>query len=137
MTSLDFSGDYKQRLNEWIDRLDEEKHEIPRDERMEIIQRLTDEYVEQTGERPDPVALLRLTDITLHEELSDPHPDKMTREEAPILSDRMAAVRTSGKERKKNKTGVVLTEVPLEHGSNVATDGTNHTLPVRSFNNSW
>lgn len=132
-----FSGDFKGKLHDIITDNTELMKETPREERMKAMDELIDDYVEQTGERPDGSTLERLANLVLHEELSDSHPDKMTREETPILSDRMQAVRQEGRERKKNSAGVTTTEVPIEHGQNVATDGSNYTLPVRSFTNPW
>ncbi|EPC8408886.1 hypothetical protein ACR3AM_003156 [Bacillus thuringiensis] len=39
------------------------------------------------GERPEPKQLERLADLLLYKELHDAHPDKMSREEYPIMSD--------------------------------------------------
>lgn len=54
--------------------------------RAKEIKSLTDAYVETVGERPEPKQLERLTNLLLHEELSDTRPDKMTLEEYPIMS---------------------------------------------------
>ncbi|WP_255285959.1 hypothetical protein [Bacillus wiedmannii] len=48
------------------------------------------------GERPEPKQLERLADLLLYEELSNTHPDKMAREEYPIMSDYQLSRRHSG-----------------------------------------
>lgn len=60
---------------------------LPRSERMQAIDALIAAYVDGTGERPDDVEIARLTDAILHEELTDRHPDKITRNEYPFMSD--------------------------------------------------
>lgn len=132
-----FFGDYKKQIESYVTELEANVHAMTREERMHEIENLTDAYVAQTGKRPDVSVLERLANVTLHEELSDPRPDKMTLEEYPIMSERMYNVRTKGHERKKNKSGVVNYEVPITHGINVATDGTDYTPHKRSFNNPW
>jgi hypothetical protein len=134
---FDFTHDYKEKLNELISILEANASTTSREGRSQLIETITDEYVAQVGKTPPSDALTRMADVMLHEELTDSHPDKITREEYPILSDRMYAVRTKGRERRKNKAGVTTMEVPLEHGKNVATDGDNYTAPVRSFSNAF
>lgn len=132
---FNFEGNYKKVMDDYVTLLEKSADRNPRDFRMHIIEKMTDAYVEQTGKRPDGKFLERLTDVILHEELTDPRPDKMTLEEYPIMSDRMYRVRTQGAERKKNKAGVVTYEVPLEHGVNVGVDGVDYTPHKRTFNN--
>lgn len=130
-----FGENYKTELLEYVQLL--ERSGGSRATRMQAVEDLTDAYIEQTGKTPDGPVLERLANVILHEELSDPRPDKMTLEEYPIMSERMYKVRTQGSERKKNKAGVVTYEVPLTHGVNVATDGMDYTPNTRSFHNSW
>lgn len=137
MNGLDFTGDYKTTLSELIDGIEKQVNETSREERMTLVESVTDDYIEQTGEKPNGQALHRLADFILHEELSDMHADKMTREEAPIMSEHQEGRRKEGKQRFRNKTGTVTKEVPLDHAGNVATDGRNYTLPARSFVNPW
>lgn len=56
--------------------------------RIEAIGKLIDEYVDSTGRVPDARIIETLTDAILHEELTDRHPDKITREEYPFMSER-------------------------------------------------
>lgn len=132
---FNFEGNYKQVIAEYTKLLEGSAKYNPRDFRMYIIEKMTDAYIEHTGKRPDEDILARLTDVILHEELSDPRPDKMTIEEYPIMSDRMYKVRTQGLERRRNKAGVTVQEVPLTHAKYVATDGRDYYAPIRRFGN--
>lgn len=76
---------YKWAFHEVITELTEANIE-DRGERMAAVEALTDSYIDANGERPDVDALERLTNLILREELTDMHPDKMTREEYPIMS---------------------------------------------------
>ncbi|WP_025846526.1 hypothetical protein [Brevibacillus agri] len=91
---------------------------IPRPERRALIEALTDEYVASTGERPDVAELDRLADALLYEELTDRHPDKVTREEYPIMSETQLA-------RRQNASA------PLHAAHYEATDGRNYRVPTR------
>lgn len=55
--------------------------------RIAAVQRMTDAYFACRGERPAITQLDRLASLILRDELTDKHPDKMTREEYPIMSD--------------------------------------------------
>jgi len=132
---FNYQGEYKRILREHTELMERTAGSTYRDYRMHVIEQMIDAYIEQVGKRPDGDVLERLTNVVLHEELSDPRPDKMTIEEYPIMSERMYRVRTQGAERKKNKAGVVNYEVPLEQGVNVATDGADYTPHTRSYHN--
>jgi|GEM_PF-1679808 len=58
-----------------------------RGERMAAVHALTEAYIDSVGVAPDPAELERLTDYILREELTDRHPDKMTRNEYPFMSE--------------------------------------------------
>lgn len=133
--AITFGADYKKVFVEMVDELIALAPELTRDQRIAQVEFLTDAYVDQTGERPDSYQLHRLADVILREELSDPHPDKITRNEFPIMSDRMLGRRTTGAERRRKQDGTVTVEVPFEHASNVATDGRDYTQPIRNFKN--
>jgi hypothetical protein len=64
-----------------------------RTKRIAIIDELIESYIAATGQRPDSVQLDRLATLCLREELTDRHPDKMSREEFPIMSDDQLARR--------------------------------------------
>lgn len=91
---------------------------LDRAERMTTVQSLIDEYVMAVGERPDWRQLERLTNEILREELTDDHPDKMARNDYPIMSDRQRI------RRRGNETTFDVAE-------NIGTDGRNHNLPKR------
>src|SRR6478609_6999258 len=56
--------------------------------RNHLIECLTSAYIEATGRRPETTELYRLSNWILMEELTNPHPDKVTMEEYPILTNR-------------------------------------------------
>lgn len=57
-----------------------------RTERIAAVHALTDAYFDSVGKQPDATEVERLTDYILREELTDRHPDKVTREEYPFFS---------------------------------------------------
>lgn len=112
--------DYKTKLHEAITKLQAatKRGEVPRDVRLVNIEELTEMYREATGEWPDGVALERLADLCLYEELTDTNPDKVTKTEYPFLSEHQF------EERYKAETSFKLAE---EHG----VDGRDHKPPVK------
>ena len=54
--------------------------------RIESADSLIEEYIEQHGKRPPASVLSRLATYVLLDTLTDSHPDKMSREEYPIMS---------------------------------------------------
>ncbi|HHT7127809.1 hypothetical protein [Bacillus cereus] len=99
--TFNINGDYKTQFETYVNTLITTRRESDssaisnRDVRAEEINSLTDAYVEALGERPEPKQLERLADLLLYEELHDTHPDKMTREEYPIMSEHQLARRHS------------------------------------------
>src|SRR5690625_877208 len=59
---------------------------IPPNKRIESADAIVEHYVEINGKRPPASVLSRLATYILLDVLSDPHPDKMAREEYPIAS---------------------------------------------------
>ena len=59
---------------------------IPPNKRIESADALIEDYIEQHGKRPPASVLSRLATYVLLDTLSDNHPDKMSREEYPIMS---------------------------------------------------
>lgn len=113
-----FKGDYKAAFEAAVSELIEEDIR-DRAERMQAIDALIDEYINATGETPDAKQIERLTDYILREELFDSSPDKITREEYPILSERQLRRRRS-------------MEVPLESVAEyIGDDGKIHRAPKR------
>lgn len=90
---FDINGDYKTQFETYVNTLiitlrESDSSAISnRDVRAKEIKSLTDAYVGTVGERPEPKQLERLADLLLYKELHDAHPDKMSREEYPIMSD--------------------------------------------------
>lgn len=120
--------DYKSAFSEAVSALIAEKI-TDRTERMRRIAELTDEYVAATGERPDVSVLERLANAVLHEELTDKSPDKMTREEYPIMSDIQLARRQAGVHQRigARQKG----ESSLSLASDYGSDGENYRYPGR------
>lgn len=56
--------------------------------RIEACNALIDAYVNQTGTVPEPNQIQMLANWLLLEELTNTHPDKVTREEYPIMNKR-------------------------------------------------
>src|SRR5690625_1022213 len=54
--------------------------------RIESADALIEDYIEQHGKRPPASVLSRLATYVLLDTLTDSHPDKMSREEYPIMS---------------------------------------------------
>jgi hypothetical protein len=111
---------YKEELHEAITQLQQatKRGEMPREVRLGRIEALAEEYFAKAGEMPDGVALERMADLILYEELSNTHPDKVTRTEYPFFSEHQF------EERYKAEASFKWAE---EHG----VDGRDHKPPVR------
>src|SRR5690625_636499 len=59
---------------------------IPPNKRIESADAIVEQYVEINGKRPPAGVLSRLATYILLDTLTDSHPDKMAREEYPIMS---------------------------------------------------
>lgn len=59
---------------------------IPREERIQQVEKLISMYIKEYGHRPRNQDLELLTDIILYEELSDTNPHKVAHNDYPILS---------------------------------------------------
>src|SRR5699024_770405 len=59
---------------------------VPPNKRIESANAIVEHYVEANGKRPPASVLSRLGTYILLDVLSDPHPDKMARDEYPIAS---------------------------------------------------
>jgi hypothetical protein len=137
--------DYKLELHKEITALRRatKKGKLPRELRLVKIEQLTEDYFAKTGEMPDARALQRLEDLCIYEELTDSHPDKMTLEEYPIMSDYQLARRQHGMHRKKAKEDdmPVRMEVPFSWAANYGADGKNYSYPYRrerdDYENEW
>lgn len=127
--------EHKVILDSSLMELERKASEMTREERIQAVNELTECYTIQMNYILDSRTLDRMANLILYEELSDMHPDKITRNEYPIMSDNQLTRRTTGQLRHRNKSGTVTVEVPLEHASNVASNGINYTPPTRSFHN--
>jgi len=76
-------ADYKTELHEIITELQQatKRGEMRRELRLVKIEALTEGYFAKTGEMPDAVALERLADLCLYEELTDDDEHKVSRNE--------------------------------------------------------
>lgn len=121
---FDINGDYKAQFETYVNTLITSLRESDsdaisnRDVRAKEIKSLTDVYVASVGQRPEPKQLERLADLLLYEELRDTHPDKMAREEYPIMSDHQLSRRHSG-------------EVAMKVAEEYGVDRRNYKPPVR------
>lgn len=91
---------------------------LPRKQRFVAVEELTEEYYRATGKQPDWKALDKLATLCLYEEVTDPHPDKMTRDEYPIMSDTQ--------EEKRHAD-----EVSDKWAEEIGTDGRDHRKKSR------
>lgn len=94
-----------------------------RSERITVVSIILDSY--DTNETDQQ----KLSDFLVIEELTDTHPDKITREEYPFLSDTQLARRRYGVHRKNDGNGI--REVPYHLAENYGTDGRNYNYPER------
>jgi hypothetical protein len=113
--------DYKVMLHEDITELQKatKRGEMPRALRIVRIEELTEGYYAKAGEIPDNVALERLSDLILYEELTDPNIHKVAHTEYPFLSEHQFDRRDS----RESAVGDAI--------DNSANDGRRHTKPTR------
>lgn len=123
--------DHKTQLHEAITQLQlaTKRGELPRGLRLVKIEQLTEDYFAKTGEMPDGVALERLADLCLYEELTDDNEHKVTHNEYPILSDTQIARRREGKHARKTDNPKI--EVPLKVAESFGIDGRTYDIPSR------
>lgn len=129
----DFSSDYKEALNDVIEDLERSAGDMSTEERTKASDSIVESYVEQTGERPDSSALSRLANVILRDDLTSRTKEEI--KDAPFLSDTQYERRVTGRNDRKRPEGFRFKEVPMLHASNVAVDGGNYTMPIRSFSN--
>jgi hypothetical protein len=128
------NGTYKTQLHEAITKLKAatKRGEVPREVRLVNIEELTEMYREATGEWPDGVALERLADLCLYEELTDDDRMKVRNNEYPIMSETQIARRQEGVHARSGTSG----EVPLGAADSVGTDGKSYGQPTKRQRNS-
>lgn len=93
--------------------------ELPREVRLVKIEELTERYFAETGGMPDGLALERLADLCLYEELTDPNIHKVAHTEYPFLSEHQFDRRDS----RESSVGEAI--------DNSAADGRKHYPPTR------
>lgn len=81
-------SDYKKCFMEEVDRLLD--MEMPVEQRIQAVQAITDAYFDQVREEPDSAQLSRLASFILRDDMRDSHPDKMTRQQYPVLTVRQS-----------------------------------------------
>jgi hypothetical protein len=125
--------DVKTRLHEDITQLQQatKRGELPREVRIVKINTLIEEYFAKTGEMPDAVALERLSDLILYEELTDDDRMKVRNNEYPFLSETQLARRQEGLHARGGTSG----EVPLSAADSVGSDGKSYGIPTRRERN--
>jgi hypothetical protein len=113
--------DYKAKLHDDITELQAEtkRGELPREVRLGRIEQLTEDYYAKTGEMPDGIALERLADLILYEELTDSDRMKVRNNEYPILSEYQF-------DRRDNVVSTVGDDI-----ENSPSDGRKHLKPTR------
>ena len=118
-----FGANYNEELAQYIDELftKDKAEKLARQTRLDASDRLIEAYVSRTGNRPPSAQLGRLATLILRDELADPHPDKMTREEYPILSE------SQRDEREKD-------EVSFKLSQDVASDSHDYRIKTRDSN---
>lgn len=88
INTMSTAQDYHDKVTEFIDEYynaDKDAKPAP-NERIANADSLVEHYVEQYDKRPPASVLSRLATYILLDVLSDPHPDKMSRDEYPIAS---------------------------------------------------
>jgi hypothetical protein len=113
--------DVKAKLHEGITQLQQatKRGELPREVRLVKIEELTEDYFAKTGAVPDAIALERLADLCLYEEITDNNEHKISQTEYPFLSERQFDRRDSRE---------VKSKYDMDGNS---LDGRNHGIPTR------
>lgn len=92
-----FIGDFKEEFSKQVTKLlktvDDEGNPPDIPTRIRIIEAIFDAYIEQTGYVPDGAQVQRLANWMLLEDLTNNHPDKVTREPYPFLTKRQLRTR--------------------------------------------
>ncbi len=81
-------------LENRIDTLEREAKSYTREERNNKVEALTEEYFAANGRHMSSYHMQRLADVILVEELKDKTPDKVSKKEYPVLSNRQSQTRT-------------------------------------------
>jgi hypothetical protein len=125
---------YKEQIHEDITQLQQatKRGEMPREVRLGRLGALAEEYFAKAGEMPDGVALERMADLCLWEELTDNDRMKVRNNEYPFFSETQLARRQEGVHARSGTSG----EVPLSAAESIGTDGKSYAVPTRRERNS-
>lgn len=84
-----FTDKHREQSHEYVDLLYKlaKMSDSSAQDRIYRVEAMTEAYFSTFGKHLDSVVLGRLASLILYDELTDPHPDKMTLEDYPILSD--------------------------------------------------
>lgn len=107
------NGDYKTEFREYVDELFNTALAKPREQRMELSDKLINTYVRTTGKVPDGVQLDRLSTLILRDELASKQKNKVQKMEYNFHSE--------WQEEKRKRE-----EVDGRLASNYGTDGKKH-----------
>ncbi len=77
-----------------IETLEKEAKSYTREERNNKVEALTEEFFAANGRHMSSYHMQRLADVILVEELKDKTPDKVSKKEYPVLSNRQSQTRT-------------------------------------------
>ena len=122
-------GNYKETIHEVIDGLYKVVKEAPIAITIEKVRALTDTYVEETGKRPEVVALDRMATLILNEDITDRDRMKMRNNEHPIMSDEQEARRKEGRHQRKGT--VDNSETSLAWAQEIGADGVDYRPQTR------
>lgn len=88
-------GKHTEQAHDYVSALIDEayKRTTTPQERVSKAEELTEAYYEQIGLQPAESVLSRLAWYIVFDEMTDSHPDKMSREEYPIMSEHQSDVR--------------------------------------------
>jgi len=119
-----------------VEELEKQAYDLTHEDRVYCVSALTEEYVLEHGEQPSPALLDRLSDVIMHDDLTDPRPNKSRLVEYNVLSDNQYARRTAGtRTGRSKKTGVSNREVSIDAAANVDANGMNRSPSKRRFDN--
>lgn len=97
-------SNYKTEIHDVINELYAVVKTVPIEDTIENARLATDAYVSETGDRPDVVALDRMSTLIQNDYYTDPNPYKMSQYEYPSLTETMR------EEREKGETSDVWTQ---------------------------
>lgn len=132
---LDYNGEPIPPNRLWagrrIKKLEDKALDYSIQDRIRIIERLTESYYTKFGRRMDGDMLYRLSNVMLADDLRKVG-RKSKDEDAPYLSDHQLERRKIGKSVPKKSRG---REVSLTNAQSIASNGRDYSLPIRRLTN--